>query len=944
MKSINFMIIFFLGFIQIFSFELNNQVMAVYDLNTAEEIEAHDNIIGISLDFEYLLKNDRLYLPNNLNIFIFLNINDINNDFEILEKAQLNLIPLSSQKNIKGMYIKLNETDIKYASYIIKTFSSIIKEPDIERGFGIYFKDINKTLLDSLKENDTYYFFDFIGLKRKDKSAIKYLEDIFPDKKYFYIDKCSLLNEIILNHADMLYSGFNSGFVFSNKVLNIDDDIFHSEMYPEPNDYELIYHNKKPVPFYSFFEAESLTQTLMFNAGFTKDRIIYDGLYIESMDIDEPEMYIVCEEEIKKRTLSFRLYRTDASTRFLNLEKGSNLIILKYIPYSLKTAEIIKEQIDIADEKTLTASDILARFYPKKIVSDTMLENYIARGTTHYYFSTPAFDDRVEIKTNDIYFQEKNKPIEWMEESLYLNGAGWSREGFPEIPFIGSGNLDLQPSNIHFDDVYEYKLIGETIVNERECYILSFTPKENTDKLPTGSLYIDKINYHIIRLEYRQKGINPPIISNHQIEDYTYIMKDGISYIIPERIRSHEVLNMAGRNIFIDKSRLYNELYINDPDFHKKKQKAYEGPSTIMQLTQEGPKLLKRDKEGNRVLQEEIQKNFLFLVGGLVGDLSAKYPLLPLAGINYFDYDFLNKNYHLNIFTAIAINSLTFSTGKPVLNDFFSSLSFDIFVPIVSFSDQIYYHGKEIEDHSLDIYTLNANMGLTKRLTSHLNLYLLTQIRYLDYKRSDDTHPDFIVPDSGFLINQSSELQLSYYGFSASANFKFFYRTQNSNFGISDYEHDNLFYGTMNRSFYTYGANIKRNFDIFKIDSTISISYRKLNDYDRFNLLDLGSGMSGIHGFSPGKIKTDESFDLNFITGLNIADILKWKLYFDASYLNDLYSHERKLYYGAGFSFSFMLFKSFVCNIDYGYGFNQPRDNGKKGNHRFTFAFIRFLR
>ncbi len=959
-KILFIIIIILITALAIFSDDNNlvNQIVPVYPMDAFNRPDMNITdlkmkISGVSIKADALQALDDPFISikniNSENIIIFLEIDSSGSVIENIEEIQKKMINISELSNLYGIILCFGSGNPKEIAFITKTLSSIVEDKDINRVSGLCLDNIDDSGIESLINYNILFHVDFFILNAAavDIKRIDRLKGMIPSKAFYYRDSENLLDKMVLKHSELLSKGIAGGFIHLDIIRPLDifsvcSQIFDNEMYPESNDYDLLQAKDTPLPFYSFFNSRELMQTLIFQADLRTGQGPGDEISMSSMDIDDPLMYIITGDSIEKNELSYRLFRSKNSAHFLNLEKGGNTVVLKYIPYSLKSSNTVSEEVNIKKEKIITAEDILAAFYPKKVISDTMLSNYIAYGTTFYYFSTPAFEDKIEVRTEDKYFYKKGEPIEWKEEAIFLNGSKWSRQGFPEIPFIGSGQLDIQPSDINFDDIYEYVLLGQDRINNRDCYKLLFTPKDSS--LPNGNLYIDIVNYQLVRLEYFKNALQPPLVSSQQIEDYSYLRTAEISYIIPERIRTHEVINMAGRNIIIDKSREYKEILINCSDFEEQKKAAYNSGETMMQLTEDGPKLLKKDDTGNRILQDKIKKNFLFLAGGLVGDLESKYPLLPLAGINYFDYDFMEKGYHLNIFTAVAINVLTVSTGKPVFNNTFSSLSFDLVAPIVSFTDQVYYRGEHKEELDTDIYTVNANFGLTKRLSNHLNLYLSTQMRYEDFKAAEETDPEFEIPDSGFVISQSSEFQMSYYGLSGSAGIKYYLRTDGGNFGIPSMEMDNLYYGSMKRNWFSYSINIKKDFDIKGINSLISLSYKKLENTDRYNLLDIGGATGGIHGFSSGKIKTDEAFSLNIVTGFDIANALKWKLYVDSSYLFDIYSDEYRLYYGAGFSFSLILWKSYVCNIDYGYGFNQPNSDNSEGNHKFSFVFIKFLK
>jgi negative regulator of sigma E activity len=61
-------------------------------------------------------------------------------------------------------------------------------------------------------------------------------------------------------------------------------------------------------------------------------------------------------------------------------------------------------------------------------------------------------------------------------------------------------NVDVSPAN------YEVRLIGRDRINERPAYLLELTPKVNNRFLIVGKIWVDAVDYSIIRAEGRLAG------------------------------------------------------------------------------------------------------------------------------------------------------------------------------------------------------------------------------------------------------------------------------------------------------------------------------------------------------------------------------------------------------------------------------------------------------
>jgi hypothetical protein len=71
----------------------------------------------------------------------------------------------------------------------------------------------------------------------------------------------------------------------------------------------------------------------------------------------------------------------------------------------------------------------------------------------------------------------------------------------------------------------------------------------------------------------------------------------------------------------------------------------------MLRDTDQGFRYLKKNPAGERVVQETVKTDALFALVGAVEDDSTS-GVVPLAGINWFDTDFLKKKIQFNVFFA----------------------------------------------------------------------------------------------------------------------------------------------------------------------------------------------------------------------------------------------------------------------------------------------------
>jgi len=861
------------------------------------------------------------------------------------------MLHLAGLEKLSGCLIQTADTlSAQETCFVVKALSSLIKEADPSRLVALILPD-KGLRIEQLATCGIAFYVDALCPPAMGAQGIRPIADQFPAMRIFYQAQAGDFSGLVAEHAANLHQGFHFGIarmpakMARLRGLNaLTKELFDPELLPEPLDEDFLAFQQAGVPFYAFFNTDSFRQILFFPGAWAAEGTRRNHLLVATSDLADAAAWVVQPVVYARREPRTQVSFQQDNTRFVQIVPGNDYIALSFIPRSIKQQKVITETVEITHERALSVYDVLARYQQKKAVSDQSLKRYVANGTTRYYITSPYLNDSFEIKTSNVYFYSRFMGKEWAEKEIFINGARWNREGFPEVPFLESGQLEIEPAAIELSERYDYRLLSDTTVEGRPCYVVAFAARPECPDEVSGRICIDKQTFYPMELQYSQEDLEPPFVSKNQSEWYRHFTDKDAVIFIPERIEVHESLKMAGYTVNIDKQRTYATIDLNPADYEAQRQEAYASRHTMMRATPTGPRILKRDTDGNRVLEQEIRKHFFFLVGGLRGDLDSDYPVLPFAGVNYFDYDLFGKGHHVNIFSAVVVNSITFSTGKPVLGGLFDDFQANLAGSAIAFTDAVYQDGTRVNDYDVDILPVYLDLELSKRLGDNARFNLRSDMLVRAFSRADDNeNAAFIVPKDDQVFSHGLDLDWSVYGFSAIFGGSYNWRSRTSAYGLDQGEDNPLLYGQTLKDYLSWYAKIRKDWHFSGFDMSVSLGYRSLSDYDRFNLYDLGSGLSGIHGFGSGRVKADSTYDLHVIAGVDIADVLKWKVYYDGSYVHDVLTDDYDFYHGVGCSFSFILFKSYICNFDYGYGINQPTDDGKTGNHVFMLTFLKLL-
>ncbi len=167
-----------------------------------------------------------------------------------------------------------------------------------------------------------------------------------------------------------------------------------------------------------------------------------------------------------------------------------------------------------------------------------------------------------EIK-KDVVIQRRiymKKPGKRHDEylSMIVNGKQLSKEemekeveGWKKRSKAQESKLPLTPEG---KDAYDFKLIGEKIINSIPVWIIEFIAKQKDDGYVNGKLYISKNDYNIVRTEFSPsklpsviKGLNLVLIYS-EVQGYWLPVK----FEMDMKINVKFVLNMYYKQIKIE--------------------------------------------------------------------------------------------------------------------------------------------------------------------------------------------------------------------------------------------------------------------------------------------------------------------------------------------------------------------------------------------------------
>ena len=585
-----------------------------------------------------------------------------------------------------------------------------------------------------------------------------------------------------------------------------------------------------------------------------------------------------------------------AGTLELDLSKGPLAVVLE--PAARPGGET-KTTVEVGAARGLTAEEIVARERAWDAGQRERTGSFIADMKTSLRFKIGEVNETFDLTILGPYFFRRGEAPDWEWDEFYLNGVKWKGRTLPRLPILQPEKVSALPLDIRLSEDYVYTLHGEDTIAGRRAYHIHFVPKIATGEKPIyrGSVWIDKETFALLRRDSVQLNLKGETLSSVKSEFYRPVPGfPGV--VLPLEITGEQVFSTAGRTTAIEQRVLMESVRVNPPDYDEQLAAAHASQAQIIRDTEKGMRYLLPDpaRPGKRIVEETISRRSTFGLLGAFYDDSLDYPL-PLAGIQYFDFDLWGKGKQLSVFFAGAL--LTANYTDPALAGSRFDLGADLFAIAVPFGDVSYRDGEEVTSEKLKhlpaVFQVNVGHPLGPYLKASLGIFT----KWDNFQRDKDTGASFITPVDTFTDGAELRLVGNISGFNAIATGGYFHRRKWEFWGdpaTSEFDPKQQDYWK-----YSFSLSKDRYFSGFR-KLHLGLSYLGGSDLDRFSKYEFGS-FSGnpVRGYKSGSLRTESAFVANVSYGLNIENIIRFEGFYDQALLKDKKSGFDNTYFsGAG--------------------------------------------
>jgi hypothetical protein len=653
---------------------------------------------------------------------------------------------------------------------------------------------------------------------------------------------------------------------------------------------------------------------------------IADGARLSNPEVLDPRTGELVPGVKAKRT---------GTTLELSIPSASRAFIVR-LSRGLATdlAGSIEEELTVADTREIPLEEILRRLQAFEDDQKRKLDHFSAVNTTHLRFGAGAGLQSVEATLEGAFFFRQGQGFDWAWQNFYINGIRWRSEKIPEIPLIQPEKAAVMPVEITFTPSYDYRLVEGDTIDGREAWVIDFRPTANATetKLYRGRVWVDKATYARLRTKAVQLGLEGEVISNEETLYYSPVDANGQpvawsgdAYVLPLRLVGQQLISVLNSTTLVEREMVLSGVQINSGDFDARRQEVLASKATMVRDTDKGLRYLVTDgaPEGERVVQEEFDTSRLFAIGGVFADDSLDYPL-PLAGVNYLDFNFRGTGNQLNVFFAGVLAIASYADPKFLG----SKVDFggDLFFLGIATSDELYRNEEEVPGEEVEVKPANVSVKIGRPLGQFLKLDLEYELSRFDFGRADDTAAAFVLPEDHLLHTAQASLRFARGGYRLDLEADYGRRSEWSAWGLPG----NTEFSDDQRDFLHWKATAAKTWHLPKFQKFgAQVGYLGGEDLDRFSKYQFGffGGDARVHGFQSGKVRAEEAWAAALSYGFEIGQAFRLEAILDGALITDeIAGFDQEPLAGFGLVGTFLGPWETIVNLDVGVPVTGPDD------------------
>lgn len=554
----------------------------------------------------------------------------------------------------------------------------------------------------------------------------------------------------------------------------------------------------------------------------------------------------------------------------------------------------LAERVEVASEREIPVEEILRRLQAFDDAQGRKLEHYRATNTTHMRFQASAgAAATIEATFEGDFFFRRGAGYDWAWQSLYFNGVKWRGKTLPEIPLIQPEKAAAMPLTIELSKRYTYRLRGSDLLEGRDCWVVEFRPvaesQAEEEKLFRGAVWVDKQIFARVQTKAVQLGLEGEVLSNEETVSFRPLDAQGQaaawsgeSYWLPVRTVAQQLLSVLNTATVVERQIDLSNVEINGADFEAQRQAVLASDATMVRDTPAGIRYLVKEEGGERQVKEGFDTSKWFALGGVFYDDSLDFPL-PLAGVNYFSFDFKGTGNQLNAFFGGAL--LTVDYAQPRFRGSKWDVGADAFVFAFPTSNTLFRGDQEQAGEEIEGTTGNVSFLAGHPIGNFVKVEAEYEITYDKYKRADDTASAFVLPQDTMTHSLALDTRFSRSGYQLGIEASYNRRQDWELWGLPG----NTEFDPTQRDYFLWEVRASKNWHGSKFQRFgAEVDVFGGSDLDRFSKYQFGFfGGTRVHGYQSDRVRAEEGYAAHLNYGFVVGDVFRLEAVGDVAWATD---------------------------------------------------------
>jgi hypothetical protein len=604
---------------------------------------------------------------------------------------------------------------------------------------------------------------------------------------------------------------------------------------------------------------------------------------------------------------------TDTGRRGAQLLVGSPAVKEPYavvVDYVEKTdRSLTKETLDIATERGITVEEIIRNHQSYDAFQESIQPRYMARNTTKLRFDIGGGAEALEATIAGDYYSAPDGRADWVWSDFLINGVKWKYGKIPELPLIQPEKVTQLPLDIHLSNEYRYELVRTTDLLGYRVYEVRFQPPPNAPaELPLyrGTVWIDTRTWARVRINMVQLNLSGEVLSNEERVDFVAFSRDSKAprsaaevanadarelIWLPATVDAQQVISAAGRASVVQRTTTFENFRLDPPEFETLLAQVSASDARMVRETEAGLRYLEK-RDGVRVVKEGFDTAQLFMLGGIHHDPGMEYPVVPLGGVDYFNFNLFNRGIQTNVFFAGVV--LAANATHPNVGGTHTNMGLDFFGIAVPTENTMYRNGIERPEEGVKSRPTGLFFRAGHPFAQFGKIDFSIGASHQSYSAGEDTADTFVVPSSTFTVTPGIELRYARRGWSLSASYDYNRRSAWESWGDSTTGFPE--YSPEQKSYTRFGVSLGKSFYLPKFQRIgLDFNYLDGQRLDRFSKYELGFfGSQRVHGVQSGSVHAEKAIIGHLSYGFVFSGQFRLEAFYDHALIDDAVSGYRR--------------------------------------------------